>query len=211
LVAAIRNESQHGRPKWGGIVVSGSGVWRCLRRHGLNTRAKRLALVAGYRAPYEPPRAPEPERHIDVERPGELVGMDCFFVGRLRGTQGAVWQLTAIDVRSAFASAELVSCPQGQPTGAHLPPRAARGEGPRRRGVEPRARALATTAASFETIASAPRSVASGRAIRASTPGGADQRPRQGAIKARPPCRRSARWSAKTLTATLEAPLSRWT
>jgi transposase len=41
------------RPKWGGIVVSANGVWRCLRRHGLNTRAKRLSLVAGYRAPYD--------------------------------------------------------------------------------------------------------------------------------------------------------------
>ena len=113
-----RVASELARPKWGGIVVSANGVWRCLVRHGLNTRAKRLAFVAGYRAPYEPPREPEPERHIEVERPGELVGMDCFFVGRLRGTQGAVWQLTAIDVRSSFAWAELVSCLTGQPTGA---------------------------------------------------------------------------------------------
>ena len=62
-----------------------------------NTRAKRLALVAGYRAPYEPPREPEPEPHIDSDRPGELVGIDCFFVGRLHGTKGPVWQITAID------------------------------------------------------------------------------------------------------------------
>ena len=73
--------------------------------------------MAGHRTPYEPPREAEPERHIDVERPGELVGMDCFFVGRLRGTKGAVWQLTASDVRSSFAWAELVTCPSGQPTG----------------------------------------------------------------------------------------------
>jgi transposase len=38
------------RPKWGAIVVSSSRVWRVLRRHGLNTRAKRLALIAVYRA-----------------------------------------------------------------------------------------------------------------------------------------------------------------
>jgi transposase len=53
-----RIASELGREKWGGIVVSANGVWRVLRRHGLNTRAKRLSLVAGYRAPYQPPREP---------------------------------------------------------------------------------------------------------------------------------------------------------
>ena len=103
------------RAKWGGIVVSPNGVWLTLRRHGLNTRAKRLALVAGYRAPYEPPREPEPERHVEASRPGELVGVDCFYVGRLQGTRGTVWQLTAIDVASSYAWADLVSCPSGAP------------------------------------------------------------------------------------------------
>jgi transposase InsO family protein len=105
------------RERWGGLVVSHNGVWRCLRRHGLNTRKKRLALVAGYAAPYEPPREPRPERHVEADHPGELLGMDSFYVGRLSGTKGAVWQLTAIDVRSSFAWAELVSCPRGNPTG----------------------------------------------------------------------------------------------
>jgi hypothetical protein len=86
-----------------------------LRRHGLNTRAKRLSLVAGYRAPCEPPREPQPEPHIDVERPGELVGFDCFYVGHLKGTNGAVWQLTAIDCYSSFAWAELVVCQNDNP------------------------------------------------------------------------------------------------
>jgi transposase len=98
------------RPKWGGIVVSPNGVWKVLRRHGLNTRTKRLGLVAGYAAPYEPPREPTPERHIDVGHPGELVGIDSFCVGRLRGTNGTIWQLTAIDVYSSYAWAELVVC-----------------------------------------------------------------------------------------------------
>ena len=104
-------------PQWGGLRVSANGVWRCLSRHGLSTRTKRLALVAGYRAPYEPPREPAEEPHIEVERPGELVGMDCFYVGRLRGTEGAVWQLTAIDIASSFAWAELVVLRHGNPTG----------------------------------------------------------------------------------------------
>ena len=111
-----RVSSELGREKWGGIVVSPNGVWKVLCRHGLNTRAKRLALVAGYAAPYEPPRDPGPEQHIDVERPGELVGIDCFYVGRLRGTEGAIWQLTAIDIASSFAWAELVVAKQGNPS-----------------------------------------------------------------------------------------------
>lgn len=105
------------RPKWGAIVVSPNGVWKVLCRHGLNTRAKRLGLVAGYAAPYEPSRDPGPERHIDVSRPGELVGVDCFYVGRLRGTEGKVWQLTGIDVASSFGWAELVVAKQGNPIG----------------------------------------------------------------------------------------------
>jgi transposase InsO family protein len=105
------------RHKWGAIVVSPNGVWKVLCRHGLNTRAKRLGLVAGYAAAYEPPRDPGPERHIDVSRPGELVGIDCFYVGRLRGTEGKVWQLTAIDVASSFGWAELVVAKQGNPIG----------------------------------------------------------------------------------------------
>ena len=87
------------KPKWGGIVLSTNGAWRVLRRHGLSTRAKRYGLVAGYAAPPEPQRpAPPPERHLDVEHPGQLDQLDCFCIGRLSGTKGTVWQYTAIDV-----------------------------------------------------------------------------------------------------------------
>jgi transposase InsO family protein len=110
-----RVSSELAREKWGGILVSPNGVWKVLCRHGLNTRAKRLALIAGYAAPYEPPRDPGPEQHIDVSRPGELVGIDCFYVGRLRGAEGKIWQLTAIDIASSFAWAELVVCKDGYP------------------------------------------------------------------------------------------------
>ena len=92
-----------------------NGVWRCLRRHGLNTRGKRLSLVAGYAAPYEPPREPEPVRHVEAEQPGELVGIDCFFVGRLCGTKGAVWQLTAIDLALLLRLGRARQLPAGQP------------------------------------------------------------------------------------------------
>ena len=100
------------RPKWGGFVVSVNGVWRVLRRHGIGTRALRLGLLAGYAAPPEPAREPEPERHICVDHPGELVQMDCFCIGRLSGTKGVVWQYTAIDAASAFTWAELHVTPR---------------------------------------------------------------------------------------------------
>ena len=114
-----RIASELGREKWGAIAVSPNGVYKTLRRHGLGTRAKRLSLVAGYRAPFEPPREPVPEPHVDTNRPGELVGLDCFFVGRLHGAKGPVWQITAIDTYSSYAWADLIVCPPSGPTIEH--------------------------------------------------------------------------------------------
>lgn len=108
--------SRVARAEWGALQVSPNGVYKTLVRHGLNTRAKRLALIAGYRAPFEPPREPERELHIHTTRPGELVGIDCFYVGRLRGSKGPIWQITAIDTYSSFAWADLVVCGDGGPT-----------------------------------------------------------------------------------------------
>jgi transposase InsO family protein len=100
------------RPKWGGFSVSANGVYRVLRRHGIHTRSLRNGLLAGYAAPPEPAREPEPERHIAVDHPGELVQMDTFCVGRLSGTKGTVWQYTAIDAASSFTWAELHVTPR---------------------------------------------------------------------------------------------------
>jgi hypothetical protein len=52
-------------------------VWRVLRRVGLNTRSKRLALIARPRDPYErKPDPPPPVRHIDATEPGHKVQFD---------------------------------------------------------------------------------------------------------------------------------------
>jgi transposase len=80
--------SRLARPQWGGLVVSPNGVYKALVRHGLNTRAKRLALVAGYRAPFEPPRERPAETHLETTRPGELVGIDCFLLKLRLGRVG---------------------------------------------------------------------------------------------------------------------------
>ena len=114
-----RIAAQLARVEWGALRVSPNGVWKVLRRHGISTRAKRLGLIAGYRAPYEPPREPEIEPHITTSRPGELVGIDCFFVGRLSDTKGAVWQITAIDTYSSYAWTDLVRAPTQGPTVNH--------------------------------------------------------------------------------------------
>jgi transposase InsO family protein len=103
-----RISAELAREKWGGIRVSEHGVWRVLCRVGLSTRSKRLALIARHADPYErKPDLPPPERHIDAQEPGEKVQVDCFYVGRLSGTKGTVWQYTATDVASAYAWAEL--------------------------------------------------------------------------------------------------------
>jgi transposase InsO family protein len=103
-----RISAELAREKWGGLRISEHGVWRVLCRVGLNTRGKRLALVARHRDPYErAPSPPPPERHIEASEPGELVQTDCFFIGRLSGSKGSVWQYTAIDVASGYTWAQL--------------------------------------------------------------------------------------------------------
>jgi len=107
-----RISSELAREKNGGFGVSAAGVYRVLKRHGIHTRALRNGLLAGYAAPPELARDPEPERHIEVDHPGELVQFDCFCVGRLSGTKGVVWQYTAIDAASSFTWAELHVTPR---------------------------------------------------------------------------------------------------
>jgi transposase InsO family protein len=105
---ARRISSELARPKWGGIRISEHGVYRVLRRFNLNTRSKRLALIARHADPYERKPEVEPrELHIEASEPGEKVQMDCFYVGRLSGSKGTVWQYTAADVASGYAWAFL--------------------------------------------------------------------------------------------------------
>jgi transposase InsO family protein len=109
---ARRIASDLALPMWGRLAISASGVSNVLRRHGLSTRRRRLALVAGYAAPPAPPprKIPEP-RHLDAEIPGDLGQFDCFYVGRLSDVRGRVWQYTAIDVASSYLWAELHTTP----------------------------------------------------------------------------------------------------
>jgi transposase InsO family protein len=94
-----------------GVHRSGSGVQKVLNRHHLGTRRERVAALAALTAAdtgLVAPRALEPYGFcLWASRPGDLVGLDCFYVGKLKGI-GPVWQLTAVDTRTRWAFADLV-------------------------------------------------------------------------------------------------------
>ena len=159
LRAEADRERASRRSAGAGSSSSHNGVWRCLRRHGLNTRAKRLSLVAGYAAPYQPPREPA----AGAARRGGAAGRagrDRLLLRRpARRDERSVWQLTAIDVASSFAWAELVSCPQRQPDRrADLEARPPRLRRPRTRPAGSSSACSPTTAASSAPTTSARRS-----------------------------------------------------
>jgi len=96
-----------------GVWVAPVTAWRVLRRHGLNTAGARLAVLEQHSAAMtgilteRTRRRRQPVRHVQASRPGELVSMDSFYVGKLKGV-GKVWQLTACDCASSFGWARLL-------------------------------------------------------------------------------------------------------
>lgn len=93
---------------------SASQVWRILVAQRLNTRQLRYRLIAATRglavAENEPSVRSRPwVGRLDADRPGDLVQLDCFHIGRLKEARlgagkvpGMVWQYTAIDFASSF-------------------------------------------------------------------------------------------------------------
>ena len=83
-----RIAAQLALPMWGSLQISPTGVYKVLIRRGLNTRRRRLGIVAGYAAPPEPQPAPmRVSLHLEADKPGDLVQLDCFHIGRLSGTE----------------------------------------------------------------------------------------------------------------------------
>src|SRR4051794_6931406 len=69
-------------------------------------------LATGYAAPYRTAaRAGTAPLHTMWRASAELAGIDCFYIGRLYGTNGALWQLSGIDVCFSTQWAKLVICP----------------------------------------------------------------------------------------------------
>jgi transposase InsO family protein len=100
------------------VRLAPSTVQRLLRRVGLATRRARLTVLeqqaartAGlltertrqrlWRARYGR------TRHVEAQEPGELVCLDTFYIGRLKGV-GKVWQITACDAATSYGLAGLL-------------------------------------------------------------------------------------------------------
>ena len=101
-----------------GTRVAESTIYRALRRLGLGTRNDRLGLLEAHSAQHaglltkrtrkqlEKARPTASRRHVEAKDPGELVCLDCFYIGKLKGV-GPVWQITACDAASSFALAQV--------------------------------------------------------------------------------------------------------
>lgn len=93
-----------------GVRIASTTVWRLLRRRQLGTRKARLAVLEHGSAETTgilTERTAKPLRHVEAAAPGELLSLDTFYVGKLKGV-GKVWQITGCDVASSFAWARLV-------------------------------------------------------------------------------------------------------
>jgi transposase InsO family protein len=110
-----------------GFIVSSTTVWRALRRVGLGTRVERLLALEGHSAAgagllTERTRCSlslARTRHVHAEEPGELVCLDTFYIGKLKGV-GKMWQLTACDAASSYALAKVVAVCNADQAGAFL-------------------------------------------------------------------------------------------
>jgi transposase InsO family protein len=96
-----------------GVRLSASGVQKILRRHRLGRRAQRVAALAQLTAvttgivTTQAKQGPFGFCHF-AARPGDLVALDTFYVGKLKGI-GPVWQLTAVDTATRYAIGALVT------------------------------------------------------------------------------------------------------
>ena len=112
------------------LSVAPSTVQRLLGRHGLGTRRERLLILehqsarqtglltertrrALWRVRYGE------TRHVEAQVPGELVCLDTFYVGKLKGV-GPVWQITACDAATSYGVAAILPALTHQAAAAFL-------------------------------------------------------------------------------------------
>lgn len=93
-----------------GVHRSRTGVQKILNRHGLGDRTARVAALAALTTATtgQVTRDTDPGGFcLWPAQAGDLVGLDAFYVGKLKGI-GPVWQLTAADTRTRWSVAELI-------------------------------------------------------------------------------------------------------
>jgi transposase InsO family protein len=93
-----------------GVGIAPVTIWRLLRRQQLGTRRARLAVLERASAVTTgllTERTAKPVRHVEAAQPGDLLSLDTFYVGKLKGV-GKVWQITGCDVASSFGWARLI-------------------------------------------------------------------------------------------------------
>lgn len=96
------------------VMIAPVTVWRLLRRHQLGTRRARLAVLEQFSAATQglltertAHRDRRRTRHVAAAAPGDLLSLDTFYVGKLKGV-GKVWQITGCDAACSYAWARLV-------------------------------------------------------------------------------------------------------
>lgn len=93
-----------------GVTLAPVTIWRLLRRQQLGTRRARLAVLEQCSAATTgllTERTAKPVRHVEATAPGDLLSLDTFYVGKLKGV-GKVWQITGCDAASSFAWAHVI-------------------------------------------------------------------------------------------------------
>lgn len=102
-----------------GLTIGRTAVWGVLKRNRLNRRKDRLEwtrIRCGQivtESELDTARARSKSRHIQADRPGELVGLDTFYIGCLKGV-GRIYQMTACDCATSFAWARLYTAKTAQ-------------------------------------------------------------------------------------------------
>jgi len=112
-----RLSAQLARPEYGGCRTAPATLHRLQRRAGLGTRLQRLAILEHHSARAAGLLTERTRRrlwraqygrsqHVQATTPGELVCIDTFYIGKLKGV-GKVWHYTACDAACSHTVARL--------------------------------------------------------------------------------------------------------
>jgi transposase InsO family protein len=104
--------------RWWRLTLAPSTVQRLLCRYGLGTRRERLLVLEHHSVRHAGLLTERTRRHlwrarhgatrhVGAHEPGELVCLDTFYIGNLKGV-GKVWQITACDAATSYGVAAIL-------------------------------------------------------------------------------------------------------